>query len=188
MSKQDKIMEARFFLDRMNETTERSAFRYYLSAFLSAARSVLQYAHREIRDLDGPRKTEAEVWYADSMRSALVLEFLRDKRDVNIHEKPPNVRANVDVRAYETISVSDTVSVQVRQGGKEVLVTPPALPKLPTPPANPPPGREYQTKVTTTYFFEDWDPDSVLELCPRYCNAIESMVAEGVARGYLQSP
>ena len=43
-----KIGEAKFFLARMEESYQnREAFRYYLSAFLTAARSVLQYAREE---------------------------------------------------------------------------------------------------------------------------------------------
>lgn len=48
MNERYKIGEARFFLARMEESFhDRGAFRYYLSAFRSAARSVTQYAQEE---------------------------------------------------------------------------------------------------------------------------------------------
>lgn len=50
MNERYKIREARFFLARMEEALhDRKAFRYYLSAFLAAARSATQYAREESR-------------------------------------------------------------------------------------------------------------------------------------------
>ncbi len=48
MYEKDKIIEAEYFYSRMSqEQNDRDAFRHNLSAFLSAARSVLQYALKE---------------------------------------------------------------------------------------------------------------------------------------------
>jgi len=48
MNDRYKIGEAKFFLAKMEESvSDRVAFRYYMSAFLSAARSVPQYAREE---------------------------------------------------------------------------------------------------------------------------------------------
>ncbi len=48
MHEKDKIIEAEYFYSRMKqEQHDRDAFRHNLSAFLSAARSVLQYALKE---------------------------------------------------------------------------------------------------------------------------------------------
>ena len=50
MNERYKIGEARFFLARMEESLhDRKAFRYYLSAFLAAARSATRYAREESR-------------------------------------------------------------------------------------------------------------------------------------------
>ena len=62
MNERYKIGEARFFLARMEESLhKRGAFRYYMSAFLSAARSVLQYAKEE------SRSKGREQWYAETI-------------------------------------------------------------------------------------------------------------------------
>jgi DNA-directed RNA polymerase sigma subunit (sigma70/sigma32) len=48
MNEQYKIGESKFFLARMKEAASTPvAFQYYLSAFLSAAQSVIQYAREE---------------------------------------------------------------------------------------------------------------------------------------------
>jgi hypothetical protein len=50
MNERYKIGEAKFFLAKMEESVhDRVTFRYYLSAFLTAARSVTQYAREESR-------------------------------------------------------------------------------------------------------------------------------------------
>ena len=50
MNERYKIGEAKFFLAKMEESVHnQETFRYYLSAFLTAARSVTQYAREESR-------------------------------------------------------------------------------------------------------------------------------------------
>ena len=68
MNEQYKIGEAKFFLTRMEESLhDREAFRYYMSAFLTAARSVIQYAREETRS-NGRQK-----WYDETIAGYEVL-------------------------------------------------------------------------------------------------------------------
>lgn len=70
MNERYKIGEARFFLARMEESiSDRVAFRYYLSAFLSAARSVTQYAREESRSKGKPK------WYEEAVAKSDVLSY-----------------------------------------------------------------------------------------------------------------
>ena len=63
-----KIGEAKFFLARMEESiSDRVAFRYYLSAFLSAARSVTRYAREE------SRSKGRQQWYDETVAGYDVL-------------------------------------------------------------------------------------------------------------------
>ena len=60
--KRYKIREAKFFLARMEESLhDREAFRYYFSAFLTAARSVTQYAREE------SRSKGRQQWYDETV-------------------------------------------------------------------------------------------------------------------------
>jgi hypothetical protein len=70
MNERYKIGEARFFLGRMEESIgNREAFRYYLSAFLAAAQSVLQYAREESKSKGG------QQWYDKTITGNVVLSY-----------------------------------------------------------------------------------------------------------------
>jgi hypothetical protein len=71
MNERYKIGEAKFFLVRMEESfvEDRVAFRYYLSAFLSAARSVLLYAKEE------SIKKGRQQWYDETIAGNDVLSY-----------------------------------------------------------------------------------------------------------------
>jgi hypothetical protein len=74
MNERYKIREARFFLAKMEESvSNREAFRYYLSAFLSAARSVTQYAREESKLKGGVQ------WYDKTIAGNVVLSYTSQK-------------------------------------------------------------------------------------------------------------
>lgn len=58
MFEQEKLKEAKYFYSRMKEERgqeDRESFKYNLSAFLSVARSVLQYALKEVDPGENPQ-------------------------------------------------------------------------------------------------------------------------------------
>ena len=68
MNEQYKIGEAKFFLARMKGSVhDRESFRYYTSAFLAAARSVIQYAREETRSKG------RQQWYNETIAGYEVL-------------------------------------------------------------------------------------------------------------------
>ncbi len=68
MNERYKIGEAKFFLARMEESVhDRVAFRYYFSAFRTAARSVIQYAQEE------SRSKGRQQWYKEAIAANSVL-------------------------------------------------------------------------------------------------------------------
>ncbi len=68
MNEQYKIDEAKFFLAKMKRSVhDRKAFRYYMSAFLTAARSVIQYAREE------SRSKGRQQWYDETIAGYEVL-------------------------------------------------------------------------------------------------------------------
>jgi hypothetical protein len=84
-----KLKEAWFFLVEMN-TRERdpSAFIHLLSGFLSAARSVAQYAHKE-----ATAKAGGQAWYDAEVAKRPLIGYFKTERDVNIHTKPVDPQA-----------------------------------------------------------------------------------------------
>jgi hypothetical protein len=97
-----KIREAQLFyalaLDeerKVNDDPE--SFEFFLSAFLSAARTVLQYALEEARG-----KPRGQAWYDTTMKS-VVLRYFKEKRDVNIHAQPINAIREFDLAIDDSI-------------------------------------------------------------------------------------
>ena len=95
MQELQKTIEANYFLRRITEEShDYEGFRHNLSAFLTASRSALQYALEEAR-----QKAGGQQWYDASMNSDPALPFLRDKRDINIHEAPIAVNLHITIPA-----------------------------------------------------------------------------------------
>jgi hypothetical protein len=85
MHEERKLAEARYFLARMRQAeliSDEQVYRFEISAFLSAARSVLQYACEEAR------ARGAQPWYQQAVESNECIRVLKDERDSNIHSKP----------------------------------------------------------------------------------------------------
>jgi hypothetical protein len=178
MNEIEKIQEAEYFLDRMTAKREsRDAFRFNLSAFLSAARSVLQYAREEVRPKPG-----GLAWYDSHMANNKVLKFFKDKRDINIHVEPVVVRVDVGVQATERIRLSESVTIDIFEGGKLVDRRQSAPVELETEsePADQP------ATTSRIYRFGDWSGgEDVFQLSATYLNELKHVVAEGQQRAYL---
>jgi len=59
----DKYREAEFFLNRMQDTVDKDSFRYYLSAFVSAARAVTNVFQKEYKGSE--HDNAFRDWYGD---------------------------------------------------------------------------------------------------------------------------
>jgi hypothetical protein len=89
-NKRRKLDEASYFFNCMIANEHKTGlFQFYYSAFLSAARSVLQYAHEEVHpDCNPDAKLGALKWYQKTISKSQVIKFGRDERDENIHFAP----------------------------------------------------------------------------------------------------
>jgi hypothetical protein len=174
MNERYKIGEAKFFLARMEESIhDRVAFRFNLSAFLSSARSVLQYALKESREKGRQRLYDETVSRND------VLRFFIDKRNVNIHEEPVNPSSHITIAISECVGILDVASVVLFNdkpvGMREPIEEPP-----------PPKQQESRTEATVLYHFDDWTgPEDVIALSHRYIEALESFVQSGTEIGIM---
>ena len=167
MREQDKIDEAAFFLQEMDTRVNDSvAYRYLTSAFLSAARSVLQYAWEEAAAPNGRHATrpEGKAWYDSHVVGPLV-PYFRDKRDANVHREPVKPTRTSTVR-HEMRLLSDLVG-----GEDEVDLCPP----VPVPSAT----------MTYHYRFDDWPgSEDVPTLCWQYLDELRRVVADAQAKGF----
>ena len=148
MHEGDKLDEARYFLSKMTTSVnDTRAFRFELSAFLSSARSVLQYVLDEAKT-----KTGGQAWYDAQVSGHAEIKFFKDKRDINIHREPvaPLVSANLSVT--EVCRVSESVRIKrVDEDGNvinETIVT--------FPPAPSPVNLPASASLSYSYTFPDW--------------------------------
>ena len=171
MHEKDKLDEARYFLGHLKELPEPRSFRFELSAFLTAARTALQYA-REEAQAKGVR-----TWYDTHVAGKPLAKFFKDKRDINIHQTPvlPRASAALTVRDGGCISTSVHLVARNPEGQITQEVTVGRSPRAHQP-----------NIVAYSYAFSDWKgPEDVLTLCSKYLAEVESVISDGIAKGHL---
>ena len=179
MHEQEKLEEAgHFFSEMATSLDDPKLFKWKLSAFLAAARSVLQYALREAK------KTPAgKAWYDAQVSANAVLKFFKDKRDISVHHKPVIPTTNKNISMTEHLHFSESWSVQVIDVDGKVI----SESKSSSPP--PPPDVGPTVSVSTSYTFPDWPgSEDVVTLATKYLAALEVVVKDGIAKGHLPLP
>ena len=175
-----KIGEAKFFLEKMEGAVgDRQHFRYYLSAFLSAARSVLHFADTEAK------KKDKREWYVDNVTQTNIarnniLKDFREKRDANQHRGEP-----VDPARDVTVAISKGV-VAFSAVGEVFFNDQPVEMTQPEQERRPPSPREAGPHTTVRYRFVDWPgPEDLIARSHRYVEELEEFVRKGMEAGIL---
>ena len=183
MNKKAKIKEAKYFLARMKEEQDnREHFVHSLSAFLSAARSVLQYALNEVDPKENPSaKPGAKMWYDNLMSVSSTLKFFKRKRDFNIHVEPVHPSAHFQVTLTEKAGISESFSIVHRDKDGKIIS------KYSSEPPKPKPEKpETSVEHEVRYKFSDWTGDEdVITLCEKYIQELEKAVKDGVSKGFI---
>jgi hypothetical protein len=182
MHEQTKLAEADYFLGSMKAViTDPAAFRFNLSAFLNAARSVLQYSLLEADTTpNSSPPSPGKTWYDGQVAGKPAIKFFKDKRNINIHQEPVSPPAHVSVQLYDVVQTTESVSIQIIRADGRV--------EVPRTYTSPPPPRIEPPPSTTTYSyrFPDWTgPEDVVTLCTTYLADLRAIVADGVAKGFL---
>ena len=177
MHEQTKLAEARYFHSRMlAELNDRKRFIYNLSAFLSSARSVLQYACKEAKT-----KTGGQQWYDNHIAGSPVLSFFKDERNINIHTEPVKPVQHTNVALTTTVHLSASVSItHLDANGNVLYQSHPETrePELRTPDTPP--------VVTTRYKFADWaGGEDIVALSQMYLDELQHVVEDGIRDGFL---
>ena len=176
MNESKKLEEAKYFLTKMEEAQDdHSSFVYNLSAFLSASRSVLQYALNESgKTVNGNR------WYQSFVISSSILKFFKNKRDVNIHEKPVSPPSNVQINISDSAHISESISVVIRDKDGNILNQFTSSPQSTS--------HDNKPNVTkrVSYQFSEWNGNNdVLSLCRDYLKQLETLIDEGICKGFI---
>lgn len=191
MHEAKKLDEAAHFLSAMMQhqrDEDRTAFAYNLSAFLTAARSVLQYALEEIKKQQTP---EGKRWYETAMHDPM-FGFLKDARDTSMHRAPvpasKRFMETVNLQTKTTVSVSATLM----RNGKIVGTS--FIEKLRTL-LHRIVSRFFATRrlpitanalTSWEYRFSAWQgSENTCELCEKYLQRLHDVVADGQKHGFL---
>jgi len=177
MNENRKIVEAEYFHRQMqNVIAEYDAFGFNFSAFLSAARSAMQYALEEAM-----KKAGGQKWYDAHMSSRPILRFFKNLRDVNIHVQPLTLSKSVNVRVAATLVMTgNLVITKYDSQGNIIEHIEPAFQQQIIPPERQPP------EVENRYMLKEWaGPEDVLTLTVSYLNEAKFVITEGITRGYI---
>ena len=176
MNEKEKLEEARYFYSRIQaEVDDPKSYQYNLSAFLSAARSVLQYACKEAKNKSG-----GQAWYDNRISNSSILPFFKCKRNVNIHTEPVKPRKDYKVSRKATLHFSSSLSMKLKDKGN---VIDQRCIKEAKPTHEPPTD---STSVEIRYRFSDWSgSEDVTELSQKYLDELEDVVDDGIKRGFI---
>ncbi|HVI57744.1 MAG TPA: hypothetical protein VM619_02570 [Luteimonas sp.] len=179
MNEDHKIEEAQYFLDKLaNPELELREFSFELSAFLTAARSALQYALEEAR-----LKPGGQAWYDRQVGAAPVAKYFKDKRDVSVHVTPVIPSRTFHVKLEDRITFGDSVSVEVRKPDGTIVPDPP---QDPAPQQTPRDITRASASSSVTYHFSDWSgPEDVVTLCGSYLRQVRSIILDGRSLGFV---
>ena len=177
MNEKEKLEEARYFYARTQaEVNDPKAYQYNLSAFLSAARSVLQYAKGEAENKSG-----GQAWYDNRISNSPILPFFKGKRNINIHTEPVKPRKDYYVSMTATVNLSSSLLVTWIDGKGNVLDQ--RCIKEATPPQESPTDN---TTIEIKYRFSDWSGnEDVTELSRKYLDELEDVIEDGIKRGFI---
>jgi len=166
----EKLNEAKYFLECMKmKQSDRDAFKYNLSAFLSAARSLTLVMQKEFKHVSG-----FEEWYAKkrvNMRSDNSMKLLNDKRVMTIHKQPVRPHAHININISEQVSISESISVVITHANGTVE-------KREKKPILPPTTAKTKVKTEWRWYFNELLEKDVITVCEEHVVKLENLVAE----------
>lgn len=170
----EKLLEANYFLERMKEKqSDRDAFKYNLSAFLAAARSVTLIMQREFDEVFGFKE-----WYAEKqsqMRNDETMGLLNNKRVMTIHQQPVRPRAHVNVSVREHVTVSDSISIVLTHADGTIE-------RRESESAPPPTSANGEVITEWRWYFDELPEMNVVIVCEEHIVKLQTLVAECESR------
>ena len=170
----EKLQESRYFLGLMTLTqAERDAFKYNLSAFLSASRSVTLIMQKEYDRISGFKR-----WWSEKqkeMRSDDAMRLMNEQRVMTIHTQSVRLRGQGNITIKERITVSDSVSIVLTHADGTVERREPE----PTPS---PVATETGSNSEWRWYFDELPEKDVLTLCKEHMAKLDALVKECESR------
>lgn len=161
----DKYREAGFFLDKTLSTDDKDEMRYYLSAFLSAARSTTWVLEREYDE-----EPEFEEWYSEKqkwMKNDPLFRILKEYRNHVV--KTTTVTPSdgvIDVHVDETPEKHISITITSEKGSQYFFQSLPEDVYVEVP-------DDIESQYHNQYAFTPLE-----ELCRKYLNKIDQIITE----------
>jgi hypothetical protein len=186
MSKQKyKLEEAEYFLNLMQMKLNQESieeFKYMLSAFLSAARSILQYTEKYAEN--NKRSND----YRLLLNGKFTFRYFKHKRDFNVHTAP----ILTVKKFYLTVKLRIKVRVQVNpsqvkhhaDGTIEIIKDCPPIEKpIPTESLSNP---SVTTNKISIYFKDRKSNKEIMKLCHQYIADLKTFIIEAQRISLIQ--
>jgi hypothetical protein len=171
-----KLTEAKFFLDLLAKQTERENFENYLSAFLTACRSVSMIMLEEFKKI-----RDFEQWLKNELDSNPPMKFMQRKRNISVHQKPLHPHGQTNVSISESVSVScSVVSIQlIDKDGNVVNSKASQTAPLSQPSSTEGINSDSDTNMSIQYlwYFDDYPSVDVLTLCKQFYDEAANLVS-----------
>lgn len=168
---QDKLLEARYFLERLIEfQKDRVALKYNLSAFLAAFRSVTLFMQTEYSHVEN-----FSQWYAakqKELESNDKMKLLNKKRVMTIHKVPVEPQAQIHVSIHEKLSATDELTIELIHADRTIEKREPII----TERAESRPETIINDKWL--WFFDDYPNSDVISICNECIISLENIVSE----------
>jgi hypothetical protein len=159
----------------MDVVEDPESFQFELSAFLSSARSILQYGNEE-----AITKPSGQAWYDGQVSGNPILKHFKDKRDINIHCEPVETNRQIEVTVTEHVNVSESLRIEIRREDGSVEVREHKDDPTPIKP------HSDESTIEIKYYFDDWSgQEDVINLSESYLVALEGFVTDGQTKGFL---
>jgi hypothetical protein len=173
----DKLLEAMYFFGQMEKNSaERDTFRYNLSAFLSAARSVTLIMQNEFDKITGFGE-----WYSNKqveMNKDEIWKFFNEKRVATIHQGPIKPLAHYKMTICNPITFTVNV-MSLKMIIKRTDGTIEERKSEPEPPLVPDKHSEHGEITTEVlWYFDDLQDKDIVTLSKEYLSKLENIVTE----------
>ena len=166
----EKLEEAQYFLLQMkSDMLNYSKFKFNLSAFLSASRSVTFVMQKEMSG----NSLFAE-WYKkeqDKMSNDELLHYFNSLRTITIHEKTVRPRKEVHISHKDSLTMNDTITMFIVHADglsdiKQVKDLDKPISK----------DESNDSEVKHLWYFEDNNDNDLITLCEKYVKKLVDLV------------
>jgi hypothetical protein len=166
----NKLEESGYFLTQMKQTVnDWILFRFNLSAFLSAARSITLVMQKEYH-----QAADFASWYKlqqEEMRKDKVLTFFINLRDISIHQKPVKPRFRFSFSLADVFAMPSGSTIELGDKKEGTYLTNAPVAKIA-------PADVTKIRADQTWYFDEKPDEDVITLCERYLSRLSMLVYE----------